>query len=118
MAPDAGRALVGEMDVAADPAAARRLLAYVPEQVSLYDEFTGLENLAYFAELAGRRPPEAELRALLADADLQADAHARRVGTYSKGMWPRMTSSGRAPTRRASGSWRGGGWSRSSGRRR
>ena len=84
--PDAGRALVGAVDVAADPAAARRRLAYVPEQVSLYDDFTGVENLAYLAELAGRRLAPGELRALLAEVGLPPEAHGRRVGGYSKGM--------------------------------
>jgi ABC-type multidrug transport system ATPase subunit len=49
----AGEALVGGVRVEQDPVAARRQLSYVPEQVQLYPELTGIENLAYFSALAG-----------------------------------------------------------------
>lgn len=84
--PDSGRALVDGIDVVADPHVAQRRLAYIPEQVNLYGHFTGLENLAYFAELSGHRYSPYELKQLLLGAGLQAEAHARRVKGYSKGM--------------------------------
>ena len=86
VAPDSGRALVGGLDVARDPLAARRALAYIPEQVNLYGHFSGVENLAYFSELAGHRYADAELRRLLAEAGLQSAAHDQRTSAYSKGM--------------------------------
>lgn len=86
LAPDGGEARVNSVNVAADPVAARRQIAYIPEQVVLYPRFTGLENLDYFSTLAGRRHTHEELLALLKRAGLNADAAARRVSTYSKGM--------------------------------
>lgn len=66
---------------------ARRLIAYIPEQVNLYPTLTGLENLAYFAKLAtGESLSQSELLRLLCRSGLQLEAATRPVGTYSKGM--------------------------------
>ncbi|KXU34009.1 ABC transporter ATP-binding protein [Cephaloticoccus capnophilus] len=84
--PDEGRALIDGLNVSDAPLETKRRLAYIPEQVNLYGHFTGLENLAYFAELSGHRYEEPRLRGFLAEAGLQTEAHARRVSGYSKGM--------------------------------
>lgn len=84
--PTSGSALVGGRDVQADPLAARRQVAYIPEQVMLYPAFSGLENLQYFSALAGHPYSAAELRAFLLEAGLPEEAMSRRVGGYSKGM--------------------------------
>jgi len=85
--PSAGRALVDGLDVTREPLAAKRRLAYIPEQVMLYGALSGLENLCYFAALAtGRKPARDELLAWLVQAGLDASAADRRVATYSKGM--------------------------------
>ena len=86
LTPDGGEARVNGISVAADPIAARRQLAYIPEQVMLYPRFTGAENLDYFSTLGGRRRTRQELFTLLKRAGLQAEAADRRVSTYSKGM--------------------------------
>lgn len=87
VAPAAGSAAVEGLDVRAHPLETKRRLAYIPETVQLYPALTGVENLAYLAELgAGRRFTDDELLAHLADAGLGADAARRRVGGYSKGM--------------------------------
>jgi ABC-2 type transport system ATP-binding protein len=87
LTPTSGRALVGGIDVAADPLATKRLIAYIPEQVMLYGAMSGVENLSYFAALAtGRESDTASLLALLAQAGLDQAAARRRVSTYSKGM--------------------------------
>jgi ABC-2 type transport system ATP-binding protein len=86
LAPDAGDARVAGTSVAADPVAARRKLAYIPEMVSLYPRFTGVENLDYFSRLGGHPRTRDELVALLDKAGLPREAAERRVGTYSKGM--------------------------------
>lgn len=52
----------------------------------LYKNFTGVENLDYFSELAGKRYAKRELLDWLAKAGLPAEAAERRVSTYSKGM--------------------------------
>ena len=84
--PDEGRAVIDGLDVAREPLETKRRLAYIPEQVNLYGHFSGVENLAYFSELAGHRYSDTELRAFLDDAGLQREAHDRRVSGYSKGM--------------------------------
>jgi ABC-2 type transport system ATP-binding protein len=83
---DSGDARVGETSVSEDPVAARRQLAYIPEMVSLYPRFTGVENLDYFSRLGGRPRNHGELYALLERSGLSREAAERRVGTYSKGM--------------------------------
>ncbi|MDQ3125973.1 MAG: ABC transporter ATP-binding protein [Pseudomonadota bacterium] len=84
--PDGGRVLIAGVDPALDPDRARARLAYIPEQVNLYGQLSGSENLAYFAELAGQRLPRDRLRTLLTDAGLQHEAHERKAAGYSKGM--------------------------------
>jgi ABC-2 type transport system ATP-binding protein len=85
--PSSGQAFVDNIDVQADPAAARRRLLYLPEQVALYGELTGLENLRYFAglsEVADCTPQR--LRGWLEQAGVPAAAIDRRASAYSKGM--------------------------------
>ena len=84
--PTSGRAIIDGLDVADYPLETKKRLAYLPETVMLYPNLTGLENLDFFAALAGFRYSPDERRALLTRAGLQADAHTNRVGTYSKGM--------------------------------
>ncbi|WP_337186339.1 ABC transporter ATP-binding protein [Phenylobacterium sp.] len=84
--PDGGRVLVDGCDPAQDPLGARAALAYIPEQVNLYGWFSGLENLAYFAELGGHSYGADELVGFLREAGLEADALSRPVSGYSKGM--------------------------------
>lgn len=86
LTPDSGEARVGDTVVAREPLAARRQIAYIPEQVMLYPRFSGIENLDYFSTLAGRRHAPDELLLLLKKAGLPAEAAQRRVSTYSKGM--------------------------------
>ncbi len=85
--PTSGSARIGGKDVARHPVETKALIAYVPENVMLYPNLSGLENLEFFTTLAGRGELDrAELRAVLGRAGLPAEAADRRVGAYSKGM--------------------------------
>ncbi len=84
--PDRGAARIDGIDVNSNPAAARRRVAYLPERVALYEKLTGLENLTFFAKVAGQSQGVQELSAVLVEAGLPEEAHSRRVATYSKGM--------------------------------
>ena len=84
--PDRGRVEIGGTDPVTDPASARSMLAYIPESVTLYGALTGLENLDYFSEMAGKRYSRENLAAYLARAGLPGEAMNRQVKTYSKGM--------------------------------
>ena len=85
--PSSGTVAVNGLDVTRHALETKRFLAYIPEQVMLYRNLSGLENLEYFAMLAGQgRHSRDELLAYLDRAGLPADAARKRVGTYSKGM--------------------------------
>ena len=55
LTPDTGTVKVGDVQPSNDPIAARRQLAYIPENVALYPQLTGVENCACSAEWAARR---------------------------------------------------------------
>jgi ABC-2 type transport system ATP-binding protein len=85
--PSSGSAHVKGLDVAEAPLETKRYLAYIPEQVMLYRNLSGLENLEYFTALAGRNGHgPADLLGILEQAGLPREAAERRVGGYSKGM--------------------------------
>ncbi len=67
--------------------AARRAIGYLPENLVLYDNLSGLETLQFFAQLKGA--PKAQCEALLARVGLAA-AGRRPVREYSKGMRQRL----------------------------
>jgi ABC-2 type transport system ATP-binding protein len=85
--PTSGTAKVKGLDVTQHPIETKKHIAYIPEQVMLYKNLTGLENLEYFTALAGR--PDYGRGQLLSFFDrvgLAREAAGKRVGTYSKGM--------------------------------
>lgn len=86
LTPTSGQVLVAGREVSAHPVETKRSLAYIPEQVNLYRNLSGVENLDYLSSLGGRRRSSGELEQILVEAGLQRDAVHRRVGTYSKGM--------------------------------
>ncbi|WP_240794414.1 ABC transporter ATP-binding protein [Azoarcus sp. DD4] len=67
--------------------AVRRSVGYLPENVVLYDNLTGLETLQFFARLKGA--PAADCAPALERVGL-AHAARRRVREYSKGMRQRL----------------------------
>ncbi|MCL4779681.1 MAG: ABC transporter ATP-binding protein [Gammaproteobacteria bacterium] len=67
--------------------AVRRKIGYLPEDLALYENLTGIETLQFFSRLKGA-PPEG-CRAALERVGLQ-DAALRRVREYSKGMRQRL----------------------------
>jgi ABC-2 type transport system ATP-binding protein len=85
--PSGGTAKINEIDVTEKPLETKKWIAYIPEQVMLYRNLTGLENLEYFTALAGNRSySRGELRFFFGQVGLQSDAADKRVSTYSKGM--------------------------------
>ena len=84
--PSAGAALIDGVAAHQDPAGTKARLGYIPEQVALYPQLSGLENLDYFLRLAGVRAKKAELLQSLEAAGLERAAAGRKAGTYSKGM--------------------------------
>lgn len=84
--PRSGRARVSGLDPAAQPAAVRRQLAYIPENVALYEHLSARENVAYLLDLAGQPATRDSVGQALSAAGLDAGAHDRRVSGFSKGM--------------------------------
>ena len=84
--PRQGCAKVNGIDSSKDPAAARRQLAYIPENVALYEHLSARENLAYLLDLAGQPGTRPSIGEALSAAGLEEAAHDRRVSGFSKGM--------------------------------
>jgi ABC-2 type transport system ATP-binding protein len=86
-----GRVSVFGLDVARHAMAVRRLLGYVPQQLSVEGGLTGRQNVAWFARLydVPRRERAARVDEALAAMDL-LDAADRLAGTYSGGMIRRL----------------------------
>ena len=85
--PTSGTAKIKGIDVTAQPLETKKHIAYIPEQVMLYKNLSGLENLEYFSALAGHdKYSREELLGFFDQVGLQREAAERRVGTYSKGM--------------------------------
>ena len=78
--------MVNGLDVGAEGPATKRHLAYIPENLNLYGNLSGLENLQFFAGLSGDTPDKSGAEQLLQSVGLQADAIHKRVSQYSKGM--------------------------------
>lgn len=81
-----GGAFVNGLDVAQAPLETKKHLAYIPEQVALYPQLSGVENLDYFLRLSGIRKAKSDLVAVLQEAGLDQHAASRRASSYSKGM--------------------------------
>ena len=89
--PDAGRVTVDGRRVATRSVAAKSAVGLVPQEVALYPDLTGRENLAFFARLYGLR---GKAMAQRIDAVLEvvglADRAGDLVGEYSGGMSRRL----------------------------
>lgn len=84
--PTSGHVRVGGIDAGADPEAVRRQIAYLPENVALYEHLSARENVAYLLALSGQRHDDAEIDAAFGATGLQAGAWDQRLGGFSKGM--------------------------------
>ncbi len=86
ISPDGGQVKVNDLDVVSNPAETKKHLAYIPENLNLYGNLTGLENLQFFSGLGGEKADKSSAEALLSSVGLQSDAIHKRVSQYSKGM--------------------------------
>lgn len=86
LTPSAGNLSVAGIDPAAAATAARRNIAYLPENVALYEHLSARENIDYFLALAGENPGDAAREAAFDAVGLDAAARDRRLAGFSKGM--------------------------------
>ena len=93
--PDAGSIRVGSLDALADPAAAKRMMAWISDEPMIYDKLTPCEYLEFVAGLWGVAPAAAQTRAreLLDWLDLLPHAQERCEG-FSKGMRQKVALAG------------------------
>jgi ABC-2 type transport system ATP-binding protein len=89
--PDRGQVLVADQDFWTQPESAQRLMGVVPQEVALYLELSGLENLVFWGRLAGVERARARSRAWeVLEALSLADRARDPVKNYSGGMQRRV----------------------------
>ncbi|MEM4970978.1 MAG: ATP-binding cassette domain-containing protein [Sulfolobales archaeon] len=89
--PTSGRVSVMGIDVTSNPDAVRKIIGYVPQDLSADDELTGIENVMLQARLYGISKGEARRRAMeLLEMVGLRDAANRVVRSYSGGMRRRL----------------------------
>jgi ABC-2 type transport system ATP-binding protein len=89
--PQSGTVRVFGLNVRSEAMAVRRMLGYVPQQLSIEGALTGRENVAWFARLfdVPRRERAGRVAEVLEIVDL-TDAADRLASTYSGGMVRRL----------------------------
>ena len=89
--PDAGEIFVAGTAFWADPQKAKRIMGVVPQELAIYEELTGRENLEFWGRIAGLSSGEAKSRATeLLTALSLTDRAKDAVKTYSGGMKRRI----------------------------
>lgn len=83
---DSGTIAVCGIDPGKAPDAARRQIAYLPENVALYEHLSAIENADYLLSLSGDRQTHEAITEAFAAAGLQERAWNDRLGGFSKGM--------------------------------
>ncbi|WP_020533207.1 ABC transporter ATP-binding protein [Flexithrix dorotheae] len=84
--PTEGEASINSLDVTQYGKETKQLLSYIPENLMLYPNLTGLENLDFFCGVGNKKYDKEQLETLLYQSGLQPDFIHKRVSSYSKGM--------------------------------
>ncbi len=85
--PTSGKTIINGIDTNEAPLKSKEYIAFVSENVMLYDNFTAVQNLDFFSKLAGRKDyKEDDYRRVLLRVGLQEEAHHKKLRTFSKGM--------------------------------
>ncbi len=95
MRPDAGSIRIHGIDAVADPLAAKRVTAWLPDDPLLYDKLTPLEYLGFVAGLWSVPPARAQplADALIERLDLGPHRH-QRCESFSRGMKQKVALAG------------------------
>ncbi len=89
--PDAGEVFVAGAAFWSDPQKAKRIMGVVPQELAIYEELTGRENLEFWGRMAGLSAREARSRTTeLLEALTLTDRAKEAVKTYSGGMKRRI----------------------------
>jgi len=88
--PTKGRIRISGHDVEEDPVAAKRVLAFMPDEPHLFDHLTVEEHLRFTARLFGVADADQRIPALLQELEL-ADRGGAVPGELSRGMKQKLT---------------------------
>ena len=91
LAPTSGDIIIGGLDMARDPVAAKKMIGFVPDRPFLYEKLTGMEFLQFSADLYGVKPDAFPQKAeqLLRQFALWDWSH-ELIEAYSHGMKQRL----------------------------
>jgi ABC-2 type transport system ATP-binding protein len=85
--PSSGVARVDGIDTCRDPLQAKQRIAFLSENVRLYDNLSAVQNLLFFVRLSpAAQVTAAQCREALSDCGLDPRFHDAKVGSFSKGM--------------------------------
>ena len=89
--PSEGDVVVENISLKENSLLLRSKLAYLSENVMLYDNFTGYQNLKFFYDISGKKQDrnvdiKAALEQVLRDVGLQDEFIHKNIAKYSKGM--------------------------------
>ncbi|MFH1728531.1 MAG: ABC transporter ATP-binding protein [Pseudomonadota bacterium] len=85
--PTSGEAFIKDMLVTKNSLETKKYVAYIPENVMLYDVLTARQNMDFFAKLGGKKDlNKTDYYNLMRHVGLQERAFEQRVGKLSKGM--------------------------------
>jgi ABC-2 type transport system ATP-binding protein len=91
LAPDSGEVFVGGGSFRADSQKAKSIMGVVPQELAIYEELSGRENLEFWGRMAGLSTRDARARAQeLLEALTLADRAKEAVKHYSGGMKRRI----------------------------
>jgi ABC-2 type transport system ATP-binding protein len=88
--PTAGSICIAGADMAADPVAAKRQMAFVPDEPHLFDYLTVEEHLRFTARLYGVPDAETRIAAMLEDVEL-AEKKGALPSELSRGMKQKLS---------------------------
>jgi ABC-2 type transport system ATP-binding protein len=89
--PDAGEVFVAGAAFSADPQKAKSIMGVVPQELAIYDELSGRENLEFWGRMAGLSSRDSKSRATeLLEALTLSDRAKDAVKNYSGGMKRRI----------------------------
>jgi len=85
--PTDGEAFINNISAHKEPLKAKEHVAFVSENVMLYENFTAVQNLDFFARIGGRdNYTKNDYRDVLNRVGLSEDWHNKRLRSFSKGM--------------------------------
>ena len=85
--PSSGEARIDGIVTHLEPLKAKQKAAFVSENVTLYANFTAIQNLDYFSHLGGKTSyTKEDYHTVLRRVGLQDEAHNKRLKGFSKGM--------------------------------